>query len=204
MLPNNKTEEYLESLIINESFPKMRDFAAKNNVPIVPIITANFLKTIIAIKNPKNILEIGTAIGYSASIMSNDNNKIITIEKDEKYFEIAKNNTKNKNIDVILGDGGEVIKTFEDNSFDMIFLDSAKGQYIKMLPDLTRIMKNGAVLVCDNVLYKGKIASGEYEPHKHRTIVTNLRAFLKEISQNNIFQTSIINIGDGVSVSVKI
>ena len=164
----------------------------------------NFCKT----NQPKNILEIGTAYGYSAYLMATSCDcTITTIELDKNKVEIAKQNIEkvglSSKINFICGDAKEKIQTLTQK-YDLIFLDGPKGQYIKYLPTLIELLNSGGYLVADNVYYLGRIFKQGTIPHKYRTIVNNLRKFIEQIKTNEKLQTTLYNIGDGISVSKKI
>ncbi len=185
---------------------EMENFAKAHYVPIIQKETMHFLKFLMSVIKPEKILEIGTAIGYSSLVFSQylkDGGKIITVELDEDMAKIALENFKkaqNKSIKLIIGDGGDVLLNTNEK-FDVVFLDANKSLYLHSLPDIKRILKKGGVLIADNVLYKGMVASGELETFRKKTLVKNLRDFLYEISNDGCFTTSILPIGDGISVS---
>lgn len=185
---------------------EMENFAKAHYVPIIQKETMHFLKFLMSVIKPEKILEIGTAIGYSSLVFSQflkEGGKIITVELDEDMAKIALENFKkaqNKSIKLIIGDGGDVLLNTNEK-FDVVFLDANKSLYLHSLPDIKRILKKGGVLIADNVLYKGMVASGELETFRKKTLVKNLRDFLYEISNDGCFTTSILPIGDGISVS---
>ncbi len=208
----NISYDYITDFI-NETLPEstgllkeMEDYAHKHYVPIIQKETMWFLRTLLSIKKPKKILEIGTAIGYSSLIFSEylkEGGKIITVELDEDTAKIAKENfakAKNTSIKLIIGDGEDVLNNINEK-FDVIFLDANKSLYLRSLPDIMRILNKGGILIADNVLYKGMVASNELETFRKRTLVKNLRDFLYEIAHNDEFTTSILPIGDGISIS---
>ena len=185
---------------------EMEDFAHKNYVPIIQKETMHFLRFVMSVVKPEKILEIGTAIGYSSLVFSQylkEGGKIITVELDSDTANIARKNFEkagNKSIKLIVGDGGDVLINTNEK-FDVIFLDANKSLYLHSLPDIKRILKKGGVLIADNVLYKGMVASHELETFRKKTLVKNLRDFLYEISNDGCFTTSILPLGDGISVS---
>ncbi|MDR1017967.1 MAG: O-methyltransferase, partial [Lachnospiraceae bacterium] len=171
MSDNERLRKYLNSLE-KENTPYLEAIRLKAIASYVPIIkkeTESFLKVILGITMPKDILEIGTAVGYSAltmkSVVSSDTH-ITTIENYQKRIQIAKENFKkyddNKQITLIEDDALEVLKKLSDNSFDFIFLDAAKGQYINYLPEIMRILRSGGVLLTDNVLQEGDIIESKF------------------------------------------
>ena len=206
-------EEYLNSLI-----PKRSDFLEnlrykssleKSYAPIVQKSTEQLIITLLNIVKPRRVLEIGTAVGYSAILMADNlpkDSTIITVERYKKHADIAVDNVfaagYEKKIRVIEGEAAEVLHWL-DGEFDFIFLDAAKGQYIEFFPDIMRILKSGGVLVSDNILYKGMVEDEEKVIHRKVTIVKRLRMYLDEITKNPLLSTSVIPIGDGVALSVK-
>jgi predicted O-methyltransferase YrrM len=188
---------------------ELEDFALKNHIPIIQPESAAFIKTLVMLKRPQRILEVGTAIGYSATIMleAMDKSGIIdTIEIDEQIAEIAKRNIKKMGYDnrirVIIGDASEVLECI-NSPYDLIFLDAAKGQYCEYLEHAVRLLRPEGLLLSDNVLYKGGVVQGENAPHKHRTIAVNLKKYLYEICHDESLETSVIPIGDGMAISLK-
>jgi len=160
-------------------------------------------------QRPTRILEVGTAIGYSSILFSGfleQNGIIDTIERDEKMTLLARKNVKalglQDTINVIAGDAIDVLACL-NKSYDMIFLDAAKGQYSEFLEQSKRMLVSGGILVSDNVLYKGMVASEELVVKRKKTIVTKMRSFLKMLCEDESFETSIIPIGDGVALSYK-
>lgn len=158
--------------------------------------------------NPKTVLEIGTAYGYSASIMlSACHCKLVTFEKDQQKVLIANKNLNDAGFcgrfKVLCGDAKDLLLDV-DQKFDLIFLDGPKGQYINYLPTLKKLLNTGGVLLADNVYFQGKVLADGFVPHKHRTIVINLRKFLNDISNDANFDTQILDIGDGISISKKL
>jgi len=184
--------------------------ALSEGVPIIRKEMQSFIKTLLALKKPQRILEVGTAVGFSTLLMceySQPEMHITTIENYEKRIPMAKENFRRAGreaqITLLEGDAGQILKELED-SFDMIFMDAAKGQYINWLPDVMRLMKNGGVLISDNVLQEGDIIESHYlVERRNRTIYKRMREYLYELKHNPSLITSIIPLGDGVTVSVK-
>lgn len=204
-------EEYIRrTLKPNEGLIKdLEQFAHQNHVPIIHPEAASLLKVVGNILRPARILEVGTAIGYSAILMSTfltDNGKIDTIERYELMIDRARANIKlaglESVINVIAGDATDVLKCL-DKKYDMIFLDAAKGQYPEFLPDCLRMLKKGGLLVSDNVLYKGMVANEDLVVRRKKTIVKRMRDYLDEICSNEMLETSILPLGDGVALSYK-
>lgn len=179
-------------------------------VPIIRKEMQSFLKVLLSIQKPLKILEVGTAVGFSAILMSEyvpEECQITTIEKYEKRIPIARENFKRagkeKQITLLEGDALEILKGL-DESFDFIFMDAAKGQYIYYMPEVIRLLKKGGVLVSDNVLQDGDIIESRFAvERRNRTIHSRMREYLYELKHDDRLLTSIIPLGDGVAVSVR-
>ena len=184
--------------------------ALATSVPIIRREMQSFLKTLLLIKKPMRILEVGTAVGFSALLMSEyapEGCRITTIENYEKRIPIARENFrragKEEQIALIEGDAAEVMKKLE-GPFDFIFMDAAKGQYIHYLPEALRLLPEGGVLVSDNVMQDGEVIESRFAvERRNRTIHARMREYLYELKHNDALVTSIIPLGDGVAVSVK-
>ena len=180
-------------------------------VPIIRKEMQSFLKLLLAMQKPKRILEVGTAVGFSAILMAEYNPypcEIITIENYEKRIPIARENFiragKDNQITLIEGDATEVLKTIEE-PFDMIFMDAAKGQYINFMPDIMRLLKKDGVLVSDNVLQDGDIIESHFVvTRRNRTIHKRMREYLYELTHRDDLVTAVLPIGDGITVSTKV
>ncbi len=180
------------------------------DVPIIRREMQSFLKVLLMMKKPKHILEVGTAVGFSALLMSTaveEDCRITTIENYEKRIPIARGNFrragKEEQITLIEGDAAEVMKTL-DGPYDFIFMDAAKGQYIHYLPDAMRLLSESGVLVSDNVMQDGDVIQSRFAvERRNRTIHARMRDYLYELKHNEELTTSIIPLGDGVAVSVK-
>ena len=186
---------------------ELENYADENHVPIVTKDTAWFLRSLVTMKKPKKILEIGTAIGYSAILFAKHSDAdIVTLEKDVETAIIAKENIEkaglSTRIQVIVGDAMESIKDIDDK-FDFVFLDANKSHYKDYLPDIMRNLTDGGVIVSDNILYKGMVANDELVTKRQKTIVKNLREYLNILTNHDELVTSIIPIGDGVALSVR-
>lgn len=179
-------------------------------VPIIRKEMQSFLKVLLSMQKPLKILEVGTAVGFSAILMSEyapEDCHITTIEKYEKRIPIARENFKRagkeEKITLLEGDALEILKGLED-SFDFIFMDAAKGQYIYYMPEVLRLLQPGGVLVSDNVLQDGDIIESRFAvERRNRTIHSRMREYLYELKHDERLLTSIIPLGDGVAVSVK-
>ena len=185
--------------------------AKEDDVPIIRKDTQALLKFLMAQSRPKNILEVGCAIGFSALLMaeySDIDTKITTIEKFEKRIPIAKDNfikydTNNK-ITLLEGDATEILKTLSPG-YDFIFMDAAKGQYINFLPNCLRILNKGGLLVSDNVLQDGDVIESRFAvTRRDRTIHARMREYLYELKHNDALNTVILTVGDGMTLSVRL
>ncbi len=206
-----QVDSFLRAVLERETgfLRELENYAEHHHVPIIPPETASLLKVLIRLTKPRRVLEAGTAIGYSASIMAMsmpETGVIDSIELDDDMAEKAIKNIKamslDKNIRVLPGDALEVMRCLS-TPYDMIFLDAAKGQYTEYFPEAMRLLNNGGLLVSDNVLYKGLVTRTEPLPHKHRTIAVKLREYLNQLCRDNRLQTAILPIGDGIAVSFK-
>ena len=184
--------------------------ALKNRVPIIRREMQSFLKVLLQIKAPKRILEVGTAVGFSTLLMSTYNPadcEIVTIENYEKRIPIAKENFrkagKEEQITLLEGDAQEILKTLT-GSFDFIFMDAAKGQYINFLPEVLRLLEDGGILLSDNVLQDGDIVESHFAVERsNRTIYKRMREYLYVLKHHELLETSILPLGDGVTLSIK-
>ncbi len=184
--------------------------AKETNVPIIRTQMQSLLKFLLALHEPASILEVGCAIGFSALLMSEyapAGCKVTTIEKYEKRIPIARENFKRagKEKDIILleGDAADILRELS-GSYDLIFMDAAKGQYIHFLPDVLRLMPEGGILVSDNVLQDGDIIESRFAvTRRNRTIHSRMRDYLYELKHHPDLETVILPVGDGVTVSVK-
>lgn len=195
----------------NTSFlNELEQYAVETNVPIIRPQIQSLLKLLLAMKQPKTILEVGTAIGFSALLMCEYGPKdceIITIEKYEKRIPLARENFKKAGVEdritLLEGDATQILKELE-GTYDLIFMDAAKGQYIHFLPDILKLLPEGGILVSDNVLQDGDVLESRYAvTRRNRTIHTRMRDYLYELKHNESLQTDILPIGDGVTISVR-
>ncbi len=190
---------------------EIQEEALEEEIPIVPHETARFLSTLLTIKKPKEILEIGTAVAFSAGLMSRylqEGGHVTTIDRYEYMLNIAKKNIKRmgleEKINIIEDDAANVLPKLS-GPYDFIFLDAAKAQYIQFLPELLRLMPIGGILVADDVLQGGNIAKSRFSlPRRQRTIHKRMRNFLWDISHLDCLESSIIPIGDGIVMCTKI
>lgn len=188
----------------------MERFAKETNVPIIRKEMEGFLRTMVEIKQPKRILELGCAIGYSAILMSEympKDCKITTIENYDKRIPIAteyiNRSVRKADINLIFGDALEEVPKLE-KGFDFVFMDAAKAQYINFLPPVLEVMNKGGILIADNVLQEGDLVESKFTvTRRNRTIHKRIREFLYEVKNNEQLTTSVIPIGDGITLSVK-
>ena len=184
--------------------------ALRDHVPIIRRETQSLLKVLLTIKMPSRILEVGTAVGFSALLMSTyapENCRITTIENYDKRIPIARENFKKagkeEQITLLEGDAREILKTLE-GPFDFIFMDAAKGQYIHFLPDVLRLLSRSGILISDNVLQDGDIIESHFAvERRNRTIYKRMREYLSALKNSDVLETSILPLGDGVALSVK-
>ncbi len=184
--------------------------AKETNVPIIRTQMQSLIKFLLAMHQPKTILEVGCAIGFSALLMSEyapAECKITTIEKYEKRIPIARENFKRAGkedaITLLEGDATDILKNLQGN-YDLIFMDAAKGQYIHFLPDILRLMPAGGILLSDNVLQDGDIVESRFAvTRRNRTIHSRMREYLYELKHHPQLETVILPVGDGVTISVK-
>lgn len=185
---------------------KIKERALSEHIPIIMDDTLAVIENFLKDTKVNKILEIGTAVGYSAICFSKflENGGVIdTIEREEERVKEAKINIKKAEVEdkinIYFGDAVEILPTFNDK-YDMIFIDAAKGKYPFFLEQALRLINNNGIIFADNVLYKGYVMS-DYNKHKQRTAVTNLREFIKKIQENPNLDTEILEVGDGLSVS---
>ena len=212
MIVDERMVAYINSLDVGNSalVNEIEEEALATYVPIIRKEMQNFLKVILEIKRPKAILEVGTAIGFSALLMSehvDEDCKITTLEKYEPRIPIAKENFKRagkeNQITLLEGDAMEFLKTLE-GPYDFIFMDAAKGQYIHILPDILRLLSPGGILLSDNVLQDGDIIQSRFAVERRtRTIHSRMREYLYTLTHHEQLTTSLLPLGDGVTLSVK-
>ena len=202
--------EYTASLVklhIDEKLSALRKTALERGIPVADDETLQFLLLTLLTKTPERILEIGTAVGLSGIAMLSvlPHAKLTTMELEEERYIEAKKNFKDfgleNRVNAYLGDAGEILSLM-DGQFDFVFLDGPKAQYEKYLFDLKRLMKKGAVLFADDVLLYGWVSGEEPTPQKRRSIVDKIRSYLDTITNDEDFITSVLNVGDGVALSV--
>ena len=180
--------------------------AIEEHIPIIMDDTLEVISKYLKELRPKRILEIGTAVGYSAMcffFFFQDGGAIDTIERDEERIKEAKENFKKvmveDKINLYEGDAVEILPTL-NQKYDMVFIDAAKGKYPFFLKEALRMIKESGIIFADNILYKGYVLS-DYNKHKQRTAVRNLREYIKEVSENPNIETEILEVGDGLAIS---
>ena len=213
MIVDERMTAYINSLdpgntpFLNE----LEQEAVNTYVPIIRKEMQSFLKVMLSIIRPEKILEVGTAIGFSTLLMCEYNPvacHVTTIENYPVRIPIARENFKKtgreEQITLLEGDATEILKEL-NGSYDFIFMDAAKGQYIHFLPDILRLMKKGSVLISDNVLQDGDIVESRFlVERRNRTIHRRMREYLFELKHNEQLMTSVVPLGDGITISVKI
>lgn len=212
MIVEERLVSYLHSLETENSeiLEEIEKEALASYVPIIRKEMQSFLKVLLRIKCPQNLLEVGAAVGFSAILMSEyvpKSCKITTIENYEKRIPIARANFrragKEEQITLLEGDALEVMKDLE-GSYDFIFMDAAKGQYLAYLPEVLRLLAPGGVLVSDNVLQNGEIVESRFVVERRdRTIHSRMREYLYTLKHHPELETSILPLGDGVALSIK-
>ena len=213
MIVNERMIAYINSLDMGNTplLDKIEQEALNAFVPIVRREMQSFLKVLLAVRRPIRILEVGTAVGFSALLFCEyapEGAQITTIEKYEKRIPVARENFrrggKEAQITLLEGDAAEILSSLTE-TYDFIFMDAAQGQYIHFLPDVMRLLEVGGVLVSDNVLQDGDIIESHYVvERRNRTIYKRMREYLYELKHDERLITSIVPIGDGATVSVRI
>ena len=202
--------KYTASLVklnIDERIAERRADALSRGIPVADDETLNYLLVMLTATQPKRILEIGTAVGLSGAAMLSicPEARLTTMELDEeRYLEAKKNFAElgvESRVTAYLGDAAEILSMM-DGQFDFVFLDGPKAQYEKYLFDLKRLMKKGAILFSDDVLLYGWVSGVEPTPQKRQSIVDKIRAYLKTLTEDKDFVTSVLDVGDGVAISV--
>lgn len=192
--------------INKEELSKIKQKALEEHIPIIMDDTLEVVDKILKDVKPEKILEIGTAVGYSAICFSEylqENGRIDTIERDAERIEEAKQNIKavgaEGKIKIYEGDAVEILPQLQEK-YDVVFIDAAKGKYPFFLKESLRMIKPEGVILADNILYKGYVMS-DYNKHKQRTAVRNLREYIKEVTENSNIETEILEVGDGLAIS---
>lgn len=206
MLKKQRYKEENKRKMNKKEISIIKKKALEDKVPIIMDDTLEVVAKILTEIKPNKILEIGTAVGYSAICFSEylqENGKIDTIERDTERVKEARENIKKAEVEdkinIYEGDAVEILPTLNDE-YDVVFIDAAKGKYPFFLNQALRMIRQGGVIIADNVLYKGYVMS-DYNKHKQRTAVRNLREYIAEITNNDKLETKILEVGDGLAIS---
>ena len=212
MIVEERMRTFINSLDTGNTpfLEELEQYALQERVPVIRREMQSFIKMLLALQRPKRILEVGTAIGFSTLLMCEygpADVQITTIENYEKRIPLAKENFKKagqeSKITLLEGDATKILAGLS-GSYDLIFMDAAKGQYIHWLPDVIRLLKKGGVLLSDNVLQDGNLIESHYiVERRDRTIYKRMREYLYQLKHDPLLETSILPLGDGVTVSVK-
>ena len=197
-----------ETGLNKQELEKIKKKALEEHIPIIMDETLEVIEKYLSKNKPNRILEIGTAVGYSAICFTEflaENGMIDTIERESDRVEEAKKNIQlaevEDKINIYEGDAVEILPTL-NNKYDVVFIDAAKGKYPFFLKEALRMINPNGIIFADNILYKGYVMS-DYNKHKQRTAVRNLREYVKEVSENPNLETEILEVGDGLAVSRK-
>lgn len=214
MIVNERMTDYIHSLESSQGplLDSIEKEALAQFVPILRRETASLLRTLIPALKPERILEIGTAVGYSALVMSQvmePQARITTIEKYEKRIPIARENFKKageeERITLLEGDAGEWLEKLQGQTFDLVFMDAAKGQYLNWLPLILKLLPPGGVLISDNVLQDGDIIESRFAvERRNRTIHTRMREYIYVLKHTRELETAVLPLGDGVTISTRV
>ena len=212
MITDERISAFIDSFDIGNTpfLDEIESEAKRTNVPIIRTQTQSLLKVLLAMNKPTTILEVGCAIGFSALFMSEyapENCHITTIENYEKRIPIARENFKKSGredrITLLEGDAADILKDLND-TYDFIFMDAAKGQYLYFLPEILRLLPAGGILLSDNVLQDGDVIESRFAvTRRNRTIHSRMREYLYELMHHPDLETVILPVGDGVTVSVR-
>ena len=215
MIVEPRLVEYLNSLEteLPEHLKQLEEYAIAHEVPIIRKEAQSFLRMLLELKQPKNILEVGTAIGFSASLLCEympEDCKLTTIEKVPMRIVEAEKNLaalkRSADVTFLTGDAEDVLRELQEKGeqYDFIFMDAAKAQYMSFLKHILPMLKKGAILITDNVLQEGSIIESKYSiTRRDRTIHMRMREYLYELKHNDALTTSIVAVGDGMALSVK-
>ncbi len=212
MIQNERYVSFINSLDTENPayLNELEEYAKKTKVPIIRKQMQSLIRVLLTLGQPKQILEVGTAIGFSALFMSEyapDDCHITTIEKYEKRIPLARENFRKSGREhrftLLEGDAAAILPTLT-GQFDLIFMDAAKGQYLHFLSDVLRLLAQGGILISDNVLQDGDIIESRFAvTRRNRTIHARMREYLYELKHNEALETVILTVGDGAAVSVK-
>lgn len=203
-------EDYIRNLIPDHEgmLKQLEDYAVDNNVPIVHKETAKFLEFMVNVKKPLKILELGTAIGYSAILMAlNSKANITTVDRNESMIEKAAQNIKkfglDDRIEILNGECVDVLKGLNKEEYDIIFIDAGKGHYGQFFNECIRLLKEDGIIIADNVLFRGMVPNNDLLQRRKITIVKRMRSYLTMVSKNSDLITSVIPMGDGIAVTTR-
>lgn len=208
---NSDIEQYIRNTLkpFDGYLQEIYEHAEKEGVPVAKIETVRALGVILALKKPKSILELGCAVGFTSAFFVSyldADGHIDTVECDVDMVETAKSNMKKLGLEgivrVVYAEAMDYLMNI-DKKYDMIFIDAAKGQYERYFDICSNLLNDNGVIIADNVLYRGMVAKADKIPHRQNTLVERLRSFLDKITKDERFDTSILSIGDGLSISVK-
>lgn len=199
------TSQYLSDIIEDSDFLDLREYALNNNVPIMNVETKEFIKTILKIKQPKSILEIGAAIGYSSLVFEKYTNAdITTIELDSETANIARKNFNKYKTNInLINDDAQKALNYINQGFDFVFIDANKASYKYYFKRSSELLNENGIIIADNVLFKGMITNDDLIDRRMITIVKRLRNYLAYVMDREDFTTTIIPIGDGLTLSYK-
>ena len=207
-----RLKTYLQSITHerDENLKRLREEALKDDIPIIREDMEDLMEVLLKLMKPEKVLEVGTAVGYSAIFMAEnlpESSSIVTIEHDNARAAKARENISKAGFDekitLIEGDAGDILKEFTD-TFDFIFMDAAKAQYVIWLPAVLEHLTKGGLLVTDNVLQEGDILESRFAvTRRNRTIHSRMREYLYELKNTDGLTTTILNVGDGVALTVK-
>lgn len=199
------TNQYLTDIIEDHDFLDIREYAIEHDVPIMNVETKEFIKTILRIKKPNSILEIGTAIGYSSLVFDKYSKAAITtIELDSKIADIARENFKKFDTKInLINDDAQKALTNMNQGFDFVFIDANKAHYEDYFKICANLLNKDGIIIADNVLFKGMVTNDELINRRVITIVKRLRNYLTYVMDRKDFTTSLIPIGDGLTLSIK-
>lgn len=209
---DKQLQAYLQSLLPEKKdwITEMEHTASQDRIPVMDPVSMQFVLQLIRIQKPDSILEIGTAIGYSALRMADvsPHTKVTTIERDKQRFQLAKENVKTigmqHRIEVVQGDALEILPELPKKAFQMIFIDAAKGHYKRFFELSHPLLKNNGIILSDNVLFRGYVTDPEQVTQsRHKKMVSKLQTYNQFISEQPSYSTSIVPIGDGVAISIK-
>lgn len=197
----------LNKLKVSERVARLRALANEREVPVADDETLGFLLALARAGNALNILEVGCAEGVTSLALLEEcgNAKLTAIERDEQFFKTAKQNLSGytDRASVLFGDANELLPALESGVYDFIFLDCAKVQYVKLLPELKRALKTGGVLLADDVLLYGWVNGEAETPKKRKMLVEHIREYISAVTEDSELRTAVLDIGNGLAMSVK-